>query len=192
MRWIPLAIYAYLAVVAQTTLGSFLTFTFGRLGRVGPDLLAPLAVYIALRGPGAVEVMISGWMLGMALDLTTSAGPGAVQTAALGPMAISYALVAGVIYRLREAVFAERRITQMVLVFAFVLLSHIGWLLAQAGLAWSWRGMGGLLATASARAFYTGALAAVILPLLRHVGGILFVLPAVGRRRGGRRSLRPS
>jgi len=192
MRWIPLAFVTYIAVVAQTTLGSLLTFTFGRLGRVGPDLLAPLAVYIALRGPGATEVMISGWMLGMALDLTTAAGPGAIQTAALGPMAISYALVAGMLFRLREAVFAERRITQMALVFVFVLLSHIGWLLAQASLAWSWRGMAGMLAVASTRALYTGALAAAILPVLRRIGGGLFVMPATGRSRRGRRSLRPS
>jgi hypothetical protein len=192
MRWIPLAIVTYIVVIAQTTLGSLLTFSFGRLGRVGPDLLAPLAVYIALRGPGAVEVMLSGWILGLAIDLTTATGPGAIETAALGPMAISYAIVAGVLFKLREAVFADRRVTQMALVFVFVLLSHVGWLLAQASLAWSWQGMATMLAVASTRAIYTGVLAGLIFPLLRRVGGGLFIIPAAGRSRRGRRSLRPT
>jgi len=184
MRWIPYLIFVYALLVLQTTVGSFMSFDLGAVGRVGPDLLAIVAVFVALRGPNLTEAMLAGWALGLALDLAVSGGPGGVT--AVGPMALSYALMTGMITRLRDVVFSDRWLTQGSLVFMFCLLAHGLWLLIQAGLAWSWAGVGQMLAQAASLAIYTGVLTPICFRFLVRLQGLFIEVPV---RRG--RSSRP-
>ncbi|MCK4277401.1 MAG: hypothetical protein KAX78_12855, partial [Phycisphaerae bacterium] len=79
MRWIPFVIFAYILILLQTTVAGLLVISPGAIGPVGPDLMAILAVFVALNVRRAADAMIAGWILGLALDLTAGGvGGGAV------------------------------------------------------------------------------------------------------------------
>lgn len=159
MRWVPFVILAYLIVLFQTTAGRLLMIRTSSIGTIGPDLAALAAVFVALYARNWADVMLVAWSLGLAVDLTTAAGPGGLTV--VGPMPIAYALTAGLLFRVREAFFRERALTQALLAWAFCLVAHGGMgdgeVAAGAGqTTWSayWRWLG----QAVGLAFYTGAL----------------------------------
>jgi rod shape-determining protein MreD len=133
MRWIPLLILTYAVVLVQTSVGWVLFIDTSSVGSVGPDLVAMAAVFIALHARGASDAMLAAWILGMAVDLTTGGDMGSVTV--VGPMSIAYCLAAGLLWRMREAFFRERALTQAILAFAFVAMAHGIWATAQALLA---------------------------------------------------------
>ena len=89
MRWVPLAILIYVLVVIQTSLLGVMTLRWAAVGPIRPELGAILAVYLALYARSGTDAMLAAWIMGMAFDLTTGAGP-KVSTA-IGPMALGYA-----------------------------------------------------------------------------------------------------
>lgn len=129
MRWVVLAIMVYLITLAQTSLADIFTIHMSAVGPVRPDLLAMLAVYVALYARNGADAMISAWMMGMVIDLTT--GAGAEVSTVAGPMPLAYALVAGVIFRLRDTVFRDSMTTQCIMAMAFCALAHWFWVTAQ-------------------------------------------------------------
>jgi hypothetical protein len=97
-------------------------------------------------------------------------------------MPIAYALVAGLIFRVREAFFRDRAMTQVLVALFFVLLSHGLWVTIQAlragGIAW-----------ADYRRYLLQVLlvavySAVLTPLLQHLLGYLerVIMPQVSER----------
>jgi len=187
MRWIPFILLLYVVLLVQTTLGRVLVFSTNSLGAVGPDLLAILAVFVALRVRAGVDAALAGWILGFALDLTVAAGTG--STIVLGPMALSYALGCWGVYRVREALFRDRMTVQALLVFVFCCVVHFIWVTAEslfAGDGTSWSCYGRLLLQALALGAYTAVLAPVGLRGLAAIRGWIVQAPA-GRSRRGRR-----
>ncbi len=120
----------------------------------------------------------------MAVDLTTAGGAGAAT--AVGPMAIGYALAVAAIYRVREAFFRERGLTQAFLAAMFCIVAHGLWVVVQCLLAYeviTWRDFGRLLLQAAALAAYTGALMPLVNVLLGWTRPLLISTPAGRSRR---------
>jgi len=183
MRWIPLIVLIYLVVLAQTTVGRVLAFESARLGVVGPDLVAIVAVFLALQARGLADVALGAWGAGLALDLTAAGAVG--STTVVGPMSLAYVFAAAVVFKFREAVFREKAIPQALLAAAFCLLAHGLWVTLQTLLAGenaSWELYGRRLLQAAALALYTAVLAPVILAALGKVRG-WFVTAPEGRAR---------
>ena len=180
MRWIPFAIVVYVWVILQTTLGRLFVISVGGIDRIGPDLLAVVAVFLVIRVANLYEVMIAAWALGLVLDLTAGSAFG---SPVLGPMAISYCLAAWILFRLRDAVFSEQWTTQMILAFVFCLISHTSWIISQSVLTWSWSAGGRMMIQALGLAAYTGLLMPLFMRPLGRLSGLLMHPPA---RRGQR------
>ncbi|HOF19283.1 MAG TPA: hypothetical protein PK082_10270 [Phycisphaerae bacterium] len=186
MRWVPFAILAYLVIVLQCSLGQMLTFEISAIGSVGPDLAAVAALFIALHARRAADALLAAWVLGFALDLSSASGPGGVTV--VGPMALAYVLAAGAVYKIREALFAERVLTRAVVGVIFCLLAHLPWVTLQTILAhnvMTWQAYGARLLQAMAISAYTGVVTPVFYPLLDRVRKWLISVPAErpGRRR---------
>jgi rod shape-determining protein MreD len=183
MRWIPFVILSYLAILLQGTLAGIVSITGLSIGSVRPDLAAILAVYVAMYARQPTDAMLAGWVLGLALDLTTGSAAGAL--AVIGPMPLAYAVAARVIYQLREAVFRDRPLPQMFLVLIFCLLSHALWVtlqwlrVGQVGAA----GLGAMYAQTVAVAAYTAVIAPAGCYGLRRIRTWMIApLPGRGRR----------
>lgn len=182
MKLVPLIILTYLVMLAQCTVGGILTFSGTAIGTVGPDLPALVAVFMALNVRTGFHAALAGWLLGLAVDLTTvSAGGGAT---AVGPMPIAFAVAAALVFQVREAFFYNRPVPQASLALIFCLVAHGIWVTFQAVLAFgdvSWEGYGRMLLQAAALAIYT----AVLMPLgylgLRWIRKWLISVPT-GRR----------
>jgi len=177
MRWVPFVVLAYLAVLVQTTLGQLLVFQWRSVGAVGPDLLAVVAVFLAMYAPG-IDALIAAWALGILVDLTTAGGAGALTR--VGPMGISYVLAAYVLVQLREAFFRERLASQFILTLLFCAIAHGLWIVAQSLLAGNWTDTADMLLQAGCVALYTAAVMPLGHWLLRKVLGLL--LATVGPR----------
>jgi rod shape-determining protein MreD len=178
MRWIPFLVLAYLTVVVQTSLGRLLAFGAGSAGTVQPDALAWAAVFVAMFARSSVDVMLSGWVLGLLADLTTGA--------VVGVMPIAYALSAGAVFRVREAFFREKFSTKVMLTLVFCLLAHGMWVTGQSLLAWramTWGAYGRVLLQAALLSAYTAALAPAAHWLLGKAEPLLLGAPAGRGRR---------
>ena len=185
MRWVPFLILAWVLVLIQTTFGRALTIPTSSLGSIGPDLPALLAVFVTFYVRTWPDAMLAAWALGLAMDLTSAGGTGA--STALGPMAIAYSVTAGLLFRVREAFFRERALTQGVLTLGFCLLAHGAWVTGQTFLAAGavdWSAYGRVMLQAAALACYT----AMLMPLA-HLGlgkiQRLFLATPVGPGRRG-------
>jgi len=179
MHWIPFAIATFVVVLFQTTVGGVLTLTRTGIGTIGPDFAAILAVYVALHGRKAADVMIAAWILGFALDLTASG-------AALGVMALAYSLAAGGVFRVREAFFQERALTQALLVVAFCAATHGVWVTAQYARARELMAVSDyvrLLLQAGSLAIYSGLLTPLVNLGLQRCRGWLIPIPTGRSRR---------
>jgi len=130
MRWIPFLILAYVVMLMETSMSRLLFINVPGLGSIGPDLAAMVVVFVALYTRAATDAMIAGWVLGLAVDLTSGGGIGAMTV--VGPMSIAYCLLAWQLWRVREAFFRERAVTQIVLTLFFALAAHFIWVTVQA------------------------------------------------------------
>lgn len=188
MRWVIFFILTYLVVLGKVAVGSVISLETVAIGSIQPDLLALLAVFVALHARNGVEAMLAAAVLGLALDLTTF---GAIPAGSrVGPMVISYALAGGLVFRIRDIFFHERWPTQVFFAAVFCLLSHGLWVTLQSVLAWggvSWGHYGRLWLQVVALTAYTAALMPLARPALGAVKNVFMVAPA-GRRARGRRS----
>lgn len=186
MRWIALAILTYLLTLLQTSLIGIVSFHVPKVGLVRPELLAVVAVYCALHVRGVLDAMLAGWVLGLALDLTSGAAWPA--STAVGPMSLAYALVAGGVYKVRGAVFREKVVTQCVMTLVFCIVAHWVWIVLQWVLALRHMTGGGVAlmgVQAAMLAAYTAAVAPLGHVVLKACRRWLIVSPAgaMGRRR---------
>lgn len=158
-------IFAYLFVLVQSTLGKILTFDRLPLGPVGPDFLVLLAVFIGLNVRNRVDGMIACWLIGLLIDLTTAGGVGAVTR--IGPMALGYSLCVWMVFAMREAMFRERALPQMLMAGLFCLASHGFWITVQSIFATggTWASYGTLLLQVIISAIYT----AMLMPLINFI-----------------------
>ena len=160
MHWIAFAILSYAAAWLQTTAVHLLKFDLSYVGRVSPDLLVIVALFVCLYAHGLADAMIAAWVLGALVDLTT-AGQGAGAVTVVGPMALAYAVAAAAIFKAREAFFRERITTRMLLGAVFCFIAHGIWVTVQSLLIvrhMSWGAYGGMLVQVVAAGVYTGVL----------------------------------
>ncbi len=191
MKWVPFIILTYLVMLAQCTVGGLLTFSVKAIGTVGPDLLAIVAVFMALHVRSGFHAALAGWVLGLAVDLTTVSAAGGVT--AVGPMPIAFAVAAALIFQIREAFFFERPAPQVFLALIFCLVAHGIWVTFQAVLAFrdvSWEGYGQTLLQAVALAIYTAVLMPLGHPGLRWLRKWLISMPTGRRHRRSAASTR--
>jgi rod shape-determining protein MreD len=175
MRWVPFLILTYAVVLLQTTVVQWLSFMAGAARTVQPDLLAMVAVFVALFARGGLDVMLAAWALGLAADLTAGA--------AVGIMPVTYALAAGAIFRVREVFFRERFGTRFILTLVFCLMAHGLWATLQSLISWrhmDWGAYGRVMLQAGGISLYTAALAPAAHWLLERVESRL--IPSSGGR----------
>lgn len=160
MRWVFFAISVWFLIVAQTTFGSILRLDSSAAGPIGPDLLAPLAVFVALHARRQTDVLIAVWAMGLAIDLLTLGGPG--SSSVVGPMALAYVLGAKLVFSVRDAIFRERILTKALLTGCFCLVAHCLWVTLQSVMAFghtSWGQYGRMILQSVGIASYTAVLA---------------------------------
>jgi rod shape-determining protein MreD len=181
MRWVPFAILAYVVILLQASLAQLLTFELAWAGRVGPDLVATIAVFAALHARNWTDVMLMAWILGLGMDLTSAGGPWGVPV--VGPMAVAYALSALLVFRVREAFFRDRLLTAAVFGLLFCLPAHGVWVTWQSLLGaaeMTWGGYARALVQAALLALYTAALTPLVQLALRRCRR--WFLPALAGR----------
>ena len=188
MRWILLGILTWILVLIQRTLVHAVTIETDWIGTVGPDLLAPLAVFVALYGRHSTDVLIVACGLGFALDVGAGTG-GIGSLTVIGPMAIGYALASWPLLAMRDALFSKRIATRMLLTLLFCLTAHFLWVTLQfivAHGAVTWAAYGRALVQATLLAGYTSVVGPPLMWLLEKKRQWLFRSPA-GAIRSNRR-----
>lgn len=181
MRWILVILLAYGALLLQISLVGLITFDTESVGAIRPDLLAVVAVFLALHGRGLVDVMIAAWILGLGVDLTVTGGTG--TTTVVGPMPVAYALAGGLIYQIREAFFREWFLTKLILTLLFCLVSHGIWITWQSLAArdtMSWTAYGDLIVQMLLLSLYSALLAPFVHLVLQPLRRV--VVPASSQR----------
>lgn len=171
MRWIPFAILLYLVLIIQCSLGKVLVFQLDWPGAFGPDLLLIFAVFIFLRAPDAIDGVLAGCAIGFMWDAGMVA-----STSHIGPMSIICAFSAWWIIGIREALFQEKALPQMVLVFVFVAFAHSVWIAIQSLLelgAISWGDFGAMIVVALLSAVSTSLLTPLIIMCLSPFKGFV-------------------
>jgi rod shape-determining protein MreD len=184
MRWIPFLIVSYVVVVLQCSVGKILVFDGLGAGPFGPDLVVILALFIGLYAGNVLDGVIAGWILGMLLDLTT-AGFGC----RVGPMSLLFSLCIWMVFSVREAVFRDRAIPQMLIGAAFVLVAHGLWVTLQSIMSMgnvSWGSYGTMLLQVLLSSVYTALLTPLVIFALVPVRKWLMT-PSPGRRMRTRR-----
>jgi len=118
MRWLLVAIFAYLLVAIQTTLFDTRLLAFQVFGVwIKPDLLLLMALFIALTAEPA-EAFIAGWGLGLAEDLTVHLGP-------LGVAALLFAAAAYLVSLARTVLPARRILAQVLMALGVVFIVRL-------------------------------------------------------------------
>jgi rod shape-determining protein MreD len=176
MRWVFFLILTYVVLLVQTSLIQWISFRAGAAGSVQPDLLALVAVFVAIVARSGLDAMLAAWALGLAVDLTV--GGGGTRSSALGVMPVAYALAAWAVYRLREVFFRERASTRILLTLLFCLLAHGLFVTLHTLLSWgqtTWGAYGRVLVQAIFISLYTAALAPLAHWLLDRVEPWLLV-----------------
>lgn len=107
MRWPIFAIFAFAAIVAQLSVRNVLTLY--ALNGISPDLVAALAVFIALFANRSAALWAC-FILGVLIDLLAPAA-GAAAFKVIGPHALGYAAGGYLVLQLRTMVFRRRAIT---------------------------------------------------------------------------------
>lgn len=187
MRWVLFLIIVFLMLVIQSTVGRMVAFDVGVVGRVAPDLMAITAVFVALRGPSLLAAMTAAWALGFAVDLVAVGGVDSPTV--LGPMSFAYAVAAGLVFKMREAVFSEHAVMQGMLALLFCGVSHLIWVTAQTLLSGAWAYYRSLVVQALVVSVYTALLMPVGYWLLSMVQRLFIEVP-VRRTRRSRRQVR--
>ncbi len=176
MRWAAFILVALVAVAVQVSLGFVLTVHVESLGAtLRVDFLAATAAILALRVRRATDAMLSAWLLGLLVDLATFDSP-------IGLYALSFALAAGLLWRVRGAVFIDKAITQVLLGLLFVLTAHGGAAMFDALYVRPGEGvLGRAMLDVALVSLCTAAVVPLLFALLRRVEGLVIVQPA--RRR---------
>ena len=131
MRWLLVAIIAYVLVVIETAV-----FLPGGLAvevdahPVRPDLLLALGLFLAFFFPPR-EVFVAGWFLGLASDLVSVAGR-------LGLKALLFCLVLYLVSHLRGNLPRQRAIVQFAVALVTVFAVRWVWHLATALVGGAW------------------------------------------------------
>ncbi len=173
----PFIILVIIAVICQITIGDMFTFSTGGIGRIGPDLLAIVALFVVLHVRESMDAVLAAWMAGMVLDVTAGG------TSSIGPMAIGYAAAAAVLFSLREVFFSQWMVTQGFLAVLFCLIAHGIWVTAQVTLNNGWWAYGTMLVQMLALAVYTGLITPIVHAGLARIQKWFLIAPARGRLR---------
>jgi len=120
VRWPVFAIVAFGFVVVQLSLRNVLTLQ--SLKQISPDLVACLAVFIALFA-NRTSALWACWMLGVAMDLAPSDDDPSYVL--IGPHALGYVFGGLLVVQLRTMVFRRRAITIGFLTLVFLLATSI-------------------------------------------------------------------
>jgi len=171
VRWLLVAILAYMSVVAEMLLfrpGVLAVQVDGHWAR--PDLVLVLGVFLAL-ALEAHETFIVGWCLGLASDLVAVAGR-------LGVGALLFAVVLYVVGLFRKTVVGGRVPAQFLLCFGACFAVHWAWYVAtrhlEAAPLWVWRSA----EEAALDALYSAFLAPYLFWGLARLRGPLGLAPA--------------
>lgn len=164
MRWIAFAILLYVVAVLQSTVAPYIA-----VHTIRPDLMVIVAVHYALLAR-TDDALLACWCIGMATDLT---GISYAHHSNVGVNAISLSLIAICIVNLRELVFRESVVTQLILTFltklflALLVGLHMLYVLGQ------WGRFGEILTSAVWAAVYTAILSPYVHWCLRRLRGAL-------------------
>jgi len=169
MRWVYFLILTLLGVIGQTTVVQMLWFRTP-VGWIGPEILAAVAVFVALRVRATTDAALAGWTLGFAVDLTLS-GTG------MGLLGLLYAAATAGLHRIREGFFGERAITHMVLTFLFCSFVYQLWILYDGLIGAGSPGGRGALQALGLSA-YTAILAPLVCGALKPISRFLLAVPA--------------
>lgn len=177
MRWfhfIILAAVALVGVVVQSTAGQLLWFRT-EVGWIGPEILAAVAVFMALHARSSTDAALSGWILGFAVDLTIS-GSG------MGLLGLLYAAGCWGVFSIREVFFREKALTQIVIGFVFCAFVYELWTAFDVLVG----GAGGGYFRPAMQVLGLSVYTAVLTPLVCAVMGRLqkFLIPAAPLREG--------
>jgi hypothetical protein len=187
MRWVTWAILIWVMTILQSTVGRMLMIDTSGMGRIGLDLLAPLAVFAAFYAASATDAVLIAMILGFSLDLTSSSAVGAETL--IGPMALGYALAARLLFGMREALFRDRVMIRVVATLMFCLIAHGVWVTLQSILAWggiSWGQYFRMLLQSIGLAFYSTIPAIFLIQFMARFADWL-LLSSAGRGRRLRR-----
>lgn len=180
MRWVGFGIFAYIFVMIQMTLGGILTLDRLAMGPVGPDFMVIFAIFVAFNARDVIDAMIAGWVLGILIDLTTGGGGSCV-----GPMGILYSLMCRVVFSIREGIYSDRALTQMIMAAIFCVVTHGLWVTIQSIIAFdiSWGSYASLLFQVLLSAVYTAVLTPMVYyGLILSRGYLLDQIPKRGSR----------
>ena len=183
MRWIIFIIIAYLTIVVQTSLGDLLSCNFGSMGRVSPDFVAMLAVFVAVNVRSGTDAVLAGTILGWGMDLASGGAT------VVGPMPLAYALASMTVYRVRGAFFRDRILSRAMLALGFCLLAYPIWVTLQTLFNYGSVAAGDygkMLLQAISRSVYTALLMPIAYLIFEKVHRWLMVAPAGRSRRSGR------
>jgi rod shape-determining protein MreD len=154
VRWFPFAILAAVAIVLQTSLVPYI-----EIQAVRPDLMFILAAHYAMWGPWP-DAAIAAWILGLLPGLFSIEHN-------VGVHAFCFGLAAWAIMRVRQIVFRDHAITQLLITLVFTVLIQllIGWYRR-----WGAPGDGGVVWPAIMTGVYTAACAPYLHWLLIRLG----------------------
>lgn len=113
MHWFAFAILLYVVLVLQTTLAPALA-----THAVRPDFVIIMATYYAMMAR-PIDAVLSCWIIGFAMDL---AGLSYNGYSNVGISAFSLGLIAMIVVRIRELIFRESPVTQLLLAFSIKLV----------------------------------------------------------------------
>lgn len=185
IRWIPFLLLTYVLVLVQTTIGHILTVDRFSVGPFGPDLLIPLAVFVAFYAKDVYDAMLCGWAIGMLIDLTTAGGGGAATR--VGPMALIMALAMWVTFNTRDWLYREKVLPQFIVGGLLCFVTHFLWCVVQIFFASrGWGLLGSLCVQVLLSSLYTAVLTPVAFLLLWMCRKWLFAAGASSRSRRNR------
>ncbi|UCC29469.1 MAG: rod shape-determining protein MreD [Phycisphaerales bacterium] len=113
MRWLSFILLAATALTLQSAIAP----RFELFG-VRPDWLLVVVVFFAMHAPPR-DAAIGAWIVGGCADLMT--------IERLGLMALTYTLVAVVVASVRNYVFRDRALTQLLLTLVMSVLARLAW-----------------------------------------------------------------
>ena len=176
-------IIAYIMLLLQCSLWKVLTVHVPLPGPFGVDLMLILAVFVFLHASEPIDGILGGTIIGFMWDI----GMGGYY---VGPMALVCAFCGWWIIGIREALFRNRALPQMVLTMLFVFFSHLFWITLQslrgAG-ATGWGDYAGMLLSALLVAVVTSLLTPLVVTCLMPLKKMIVTPPLSPANRRSRR-----